>query len=59
MVRTKSRLQNYGVLQSYGLGTTKAARIYKIHGDDTIDKITDNTYRLVHHIHSVGLKKAD
>ena len=52
-------MQNYGVLQSYGLGTTKAARIYKIHGDDTIDKITDNTYRLVHHIHSVGLKKAD
>ena len=46
-------------LQSYGLGTTKAARIYKIYGNDAIDKITDNPYRLVYDIHGVGFKKAD
>ncbi len=46
-------------LQSYGVGTARAARIYKTYGDDAIDKITKNPYRLANDIHGIGFKTAD
>ena len=46
-------------LQSYGIGTARAARIYKKYGDDSIDKITANPYRLANDIHGIGFKTAD
>ena len=46
-------------LQSHGVGTTRATRIYKTYGDDAIKTITDNPYRLAGDIHGIGFKTAD
>lgn len=46
-------------LQSYGIGTTRAVRIYKTYGDEAIDKVRENPYRLALDIHGVGFKTAD
>lgn len=46
-------------LQSYGIGGAKALRIYKTYGDDAIDKIRDNPYRLTLDIRGIGFKAAD
>jgi exodeoxyribonuclease V alpha subunit len=40
-------------LQSHGIGTGRAVRIYKIYGDESI------TYRLALDIHGIGFKTAD
>jgi len=46
-------------LQSHGLGTARAVRIYKTYGNEAILKVTENPYRLALDIHGVGFKTAD
>lgn len=46
-------------LQSHGIGTTRAVRIYKVYGDNAIDIVRDNPYRLALDIIGVGFKTAD
>jgi exodeoxyribonuclease V alpha subunit len=46
-------------LQSHGLGTARAVRIYKTYGDAAITKVTENPYRLALDIHGIGFKTAD
>jgi exodeoxyribonuclease V alpha subunit len=46
-------------LQSYGIGTARAVRIYKEYGDDSIEKVKSNPYRLTTDIWGVGFKTAD
>lgn len=46
-------------LQSYGVGSARAVRIYKTYGDAAIDTVTENPYRLAEDIHGIGFKTAD
>lgn len=46
-------------LQSHGVGTSRAVRIYKTYGDDAIAKVTENPYRLALDIWGIGFKTAD
>jgi len=46
-------------LQSNGVGTGRAVRIYKTYGDEAIIKVTENPYRLALDIHGIGFKTAD
>ena len=46
-------------LQSHGVGTARAVRIYKIYGDRAITTVTGNPYRLVLDIQGIGFKTAD
>lgn len=46
-------------LQSNGLGTARAVRIYKSYGNEAIFKVTENPYRLALDIHGIGFKTAD
>jgi len=46
-------------LQSHGVGTARAVRIYKTYGDEAILKVTENPYRLALDIHGIGFKTAD
>ena len=46
-------------LQSYGVGTSRAVRIYKTYGNDAVAKVSENPYRLALDIHGMGFKTAD
>lgn len=46
-------------LQSHGIGTARAVRIYKTYGDNAIDIIRDNPYRLALDVIGIGFKTAD
>ncbi|CAK0744657.1 ATP-dependent RecD-like DNA helicase [Gammaproteobacteria bacterium] len=46
-------------LQSHGVGTGRAVRIYKTYGNESIDLVRENPYRLALDIHGVGFKTAD
>ena len=46
-------------LQSHGVGTARAVRIYKTYGDDAVQKVQENPYRLALDIHGIGFKTAD
>ncbi|CAK0760878.1 ATP-dependent RecD-like DNA helicase [Gammaproteobacteria bacterium] len=46
-------------LQSHGIGTGRAARIYKIYGVEAIDRVREDPYRLTLDIHGIGFKIAD
>jgi len=46
-------------LQSYGIGTARAVRIYKTYGDRAIEVVRDNPYRLATDIWGVGFQTAD
>lgn len=46
-------------LQSYGLGTARAVRIYKQYGDRAVEMVKSNPYRLTTDIWGVGFKTAD
>jgi exodeoxyribonuclease V alpha subunit len=46
-------------LQSHGLGTARAVRIYKTYGQDAIARVMENPYRLALDIHGIGFKSAD
>ncbi|HEX4045318.1 MAG TPA: ATP-dependent RecD-like DNA helicase [Gammaproteobacteria bacterium] len=46
-------------MQSHGLGTARAARIYKAYGEAAITKVSENPYRLILDIQGIGFKIAD
>jgi exodeoxyribonuclease V alpha subunit len=46
-------------LQSNGLGTQRAVRIYKTYGDRAVEIVRDNPYRLATDIWGVGFQTAD
>jgi len=46
-------------LQSYGVGTGRAVRIYKTYGDSAIEKVKENPYRLSQDVYGIGFKLAD
>ncbi len=46
-------------LQSYGIGTSRSVRIYKTYGDQAIELIRENPYRLALDIYGIGFKTAD
>ncbi len=46
-------------LQSHGVGMARALRIYKTYGDQAIDIVRANPYRLASDIWGVGFKTAD
>ncbi len=46
-------------LQSHGVGTSRAVRIYKTYGADAIPLVSENPYRLARDIKSIGFKTAD
>ena len=46
-------------LQTYGISTGFAVKIYNIYGDQTISIIKENPYRLAQDIVGIGFKTAD
>lgn len=46
-------------LQSHGVGTARAVRIYQTYGDEAINKVRENPYRLALDVHGIGFKIAD
>ena len=46
-------------LQSYGVGTSRAVRIYRTYGTEAIAKVSENPYRLALDINGIGFKTAD
>jgi len=46
-------------LQSHGVGTSRSVRIYKTYGEQAIEKVMENPYRLALDIHGIGFKTAD
>ena len=46
-------------LQSHGVGTARAVRIYKTYGDRAVERVQENPYRLALDIHGIGFKTAD
>ncbi len=46
-------------LQSYGVGTARAVRIYKTYGETAIEQVRANPYRLSADIWGVGFRTAD
>jgi exodeoxyribonuclease V alpha subunit len=46
-------------LQSHGISTSRAVRIYKTYGADAIPLVTENPYRLAKDIRGIGFKSAD
>jgi len=46
-------------LEQYGIGPAYAVRIYKAYGENTINEIKENPYRLADDIFGIGFKMAD
>jgi exodeoxyribonuclease V alpha subunit len=46
-------------LQSHGVGTARAVRIYRTYGADAVQVMTENPYRLARDIRGIGFKTAD
>ncbi|MBM4144263.1 MAG: ATP-dependent RecD-like DNA helicase [Lentisphaerae bacterium] len=46
-------------LQSHGVGTAQAARIYRAYGPSAVTRITEDPYRLCRDIWGIGFKTAD
>lgn len=46
-------------LQSHGVSTSKAVRIYKTYGQDAIARVSANPYQLARDIDGIGFKSAD
>ena len=46
-------------LQSHGVGTGRAVRIYKTYGEEALDKVREDPYRLATDIWGIGFKTAD
>lgn len=46
-------------LQSHGISTTFALKIYKLYGSNTIELVRQNPYRLAEDIAGIGFKTAD
>lgn len=46
-------------LRSHGIGAARAVRIFKTYGNDAIDRVRENPYRLALDIHGMGFATAD
>src|SRR3954466_15425750 len=46
-------------LHEHGVGTARAVRIYKTYGNDAVEVMTENPYRLARDIRGIGFKTAD
>jgi len=46
-------------LQSHGVGTARSVRIYKTYGEESVERVRENPYRLALDIHGIGFKTAD
>jgi len=46
-------------LQSHGVGTARAVRIYKTYGERAVELVQENPYRLALDVHGIGFKSAD
>ena len=46
-------------LHAYGVGTSRAVRIYKTYGAEAVQVISDNPYRLARDIRGIGFRTAD
>ncbi len=46
-------------LQSHGVSTSLAVKIYKTYGDDSIRQVMDDPYRLARDVHGIGFITAD
>ena len=46
-------------LHSYGVGTGRAHRIYRTYGDESIEVVRSNPYRLAQDVWGIGFKTAD
>src|SRR3954471_18640334 len=46
-------------LHANGVGTSRAVRIYKTYGNDAVQVITENPYRLARDIQGIGFRTAD
>jgi exodeoxyribonuclease V alpha subunit len=46
-------------LQSHGVGTMRAVRIYKTYGENAVETVQENPYRLAGDIRGIGFKTAD
>jgi exodeoxyribonuclease V alpha subunit len=46
-------------LQSHGVSTSKAVRIFKTYGDEAVERVTKNPYELARDIYGIGFKSAD
>src|ERR1035438_838212 len=46
-------------LRSHGVSTSRAFRIFKTYGDDSIGKVQEDPYRLARDIRGIGFKTAD
>ncbi|MEM7586825.1 MAG: ATP-dependent RecD-like DNA helicase [Acidobacteriota bacterium] len=46
-------------LQSHGVSTTFAVKIYKLYGGEAIANVRDNPYRLAREVRGIGFKSAD
>ncbi|MDF1827585.1 MAG: ATP-dependent RecD-like DNA helicase [Legionellaceae bacterium] len=46
-------------LHSHGVGTARAVRIYKTYGDESVEIVKANPYRLARDIRGIGFKTAD
>ena len=46
-------------LHSNGVSTSRAVRIYKTYGEEAIEKVRADPYRLARDIHGIGFKTAD
>jgi exodeoxyribonuclease V alpha subunit len=46
-------------LQSHGVGTARALRIYKIYGERAVEKVREDPYRLATDVWGIGFQTAD
>lgn len=58
--KTQSQIRSIMIfLQKYSISTSIAAKIYKRYGEDSIQLLTENPYRLADDIYGIGFKSAD
>jgi len=46
-------------LHSHGVGTARAVRIFKTYGNDAVQVMAENPYRLARDIRGIGFRTAD
>jgi len=46
-------------LQSHGVGSARAVRIYRLYGDQAVDRVRENPYRLTLDVRGIGFRIAD
>ena len=46
-------------LQSHGVGSARAVRIYRLYGDRAVERVRENPYRLTLDVRGIGFRTAD